>query len=255
MTKRQKFIVSAAVLSLGLLAVQYIPLDYRYAGIFGFFLMTYIVTALALFEDLKGIEWYTLLSLPSFFSAAVALFYFLLPTSSWSRILIISLFGIGQYALLLTENIYSVAASRTIQLLRAAHAVGFLLTVVTLVLAYNTIFSLRWPYWQNGLLVFGVTWPLLLSGMWAVELNEKLSRQVVGLSLVASGLIGELAIAWSFIPATVWIVALLLGTAAYVILGVAQHELAQRLFKRTITEYLSVGMLVLLVALLIVPWK
>ena len=42
-----------------------------------------------------------------------------------------ALFGIGQYTLLLTANIFSVAAIRTIALFRAAVAVGFVMTLLT----------------------------------------------------------------------------------------------------------------------------
>jgi hypothetical protein len=101
------------------------------------------VSAWALFDDLKGVEWITILTLPSLYAAAIASFYYLLPEGLASRVIILSLFGLGLYALYLTENIFSVAAIRTIQLVRAARAVGFLMSILVLVLFYNTIFSLK----------------------------------------------------------------------------------------------------------------
>jgi len=130
MTKRMKLVIVAVALSLGLLGIQSIDIDARYQAIGLLAGVAYGLSAWALFNDLKGTEWLTVLILPVLYPVAVALFYFLLPVRILSRVAILSIFGIGMYALLLTENIFSVAAIRTIQLLRAAHAVGFLLTLL-----------------------------------------------------------------------------------------------------------------------------
>ena len=255
MTKRQKFLLSSGLLSLALLGIQYVPIDYRYVAIFGFFLITYLISAWALFDDLKGIEWLTILSLPSLYAAAIGLFYFLLPSSWPSRLLIISFFGLGMYALYLTENIYSVAAVRTIQLLRAAHAVGFLLSILTLALLYNTIFSLQWPFWANGIICLVTTFPVVAQGLWSVRLEKSVSKNILRMSLGLSINCGIIAIILSFLPVTVWIAALFLATVSYVCLGLLQHELNERLFGRTISEYVVVGFLVFIATLLVTPWK
>jgi hypothetical protein len=255
MNKRQKFLLSSAILSVLLLAIQYVPLDYRYVAIFGFFLVTYLISAWALFEDLKGIEWLTILSAPSLYAVAIGLFYFLLPTHWFSRLVMLVLFGVGMYALYLTQNIFSVAAARTIQLLRAAHAVGFLLSILTVALLYNTIYSLQWPYWANGLLVFGVSFPIFLSGLWSIKLESTISTEM---RLVAAALslgCACVGVVLSFLPVTVWVAALFLATVVYVAMGLLQHELSERLFSRTITEYVVVGVLVLIATLLVTNWK
>ena len=76
----------------------------------------------------------------------VALFYFLLPVRWLTRLPVLAIFGISMYLLFLTQNIYNIAAIRTIQLLRAAHAVGFLFTIVSAFLIYNVIFALHLPF-------------------------------------------------------------------------------------------------------------
>lgn len=238
-----------------LLAIQYVPIDYRYVAIFGFFLITYLVSAWALFEDLKGIEWLTILSGPSLYASAIGLFYFLLPSHWFTRIVIMALFGIGMYALYLTENIFSVAAARTIQLLRAAHAVGFLLSILTVSLLYNTIFSLQWPFWANGLLVFIVSFPIVVNGLWSMKLESRLSSEILKMSFGLSVICGLAAVILSFLPVTVWVAALFLATIIYVTLGLLQHELSERLYKRTVTEYVVVGVLVLVATLLVTNWK
>jgi hypothetical protein len=118
MRKREKFLVSSFVLSFALLGTQYVPLDFRLLATVLFFFITYAVSSWALFEDLGGVEWLTVVPLPSYYAISVSLFYFLLPENLLSRILILALFGVGMYAMYLTTNIFSVAKVRTIQLLR-----------------------------------------------------------------------------------------------------------------------------------------
>jgi hypothetical protein len=92
-------------------------------------------------EGIDGIEWLTVLTLPPLYTAGVGLFYFLLPVRWLTRLPVAMAYGLGMYVLLLTENIFSVASIRTIQLLRAAQAVGFLLTLVT---GFFLYFYLPW---------------------------------------------------------------------------------------------------------------
>lgn len=255
MSKRRKFLLASFILSLGLLGVQYISLDYKYLGVIGFFLVSYLVSAWVLFDDLKGVEWLTIVSVPALYAASVALFYFLLPSGWLARLAILSLFGLGMYSLYLTSNIYSVAAIRTIQLLRAAHAVGFLLTLLTLVLSYNTIFSLKLHPWWNGMLAAVISFPLLLSGLWSIDLAEIIPPRLWRLAGGLSVLVLEVAVVLSFLPVTVWVASLFLATFVYVGLGLLQHELVERLFARTLNEYVTVGLFVLLATFLVTTWK
>ena len=172
-----------------------------------------------------------------------------------SRLVIFLVFGLGAYALYLTSNIYSVAAIRTIQLLRAAHAVGFLLTLVTSLLFYNSIFSFKFPFYINALAVFGVSLPLMINGLWSIKLEQTLTKQLLLYGLVCSLVLSEIAVAISFWPVTVWIASLFLVAGVYVMLGLLQHHLQERLFKKTFRDYVSVGVFVLLVTLVVTKWR
>jgi len=130
LTKRQEFVLVSLLLAIGLLLTQLLP-EYRYPMTIILALGAYVGSALVLRADLRGIKFFTLLILPALYTAAVTLFYFLLPLRWITRIPIVALYILGMYALLLTENIYNVAANRTIALLRAAHTIGFLITLVT----------------------------------------------------------------------------------------------------------------------------
>src|SRR4030042_3522557 len=125
MSKRRKFVVVSLLLCLGLLGIQLIGVEYRYQAIALLGVASFVLSALALGEDLQGVEWLTVLTLPTLYPISVGLFYFLLPERIVTRLLILVFFGVGIYALLLTENIFSVAAIRTIQLFKSVYAFRF----------------------------------------------------------------------------------------------------------------------------------
>jgi hypothetical protein len=255
MRRREKFIISSILLALGLLAVQYVSLQYRYIAILLFFVFSYLVSVWALYEDLYGVEWVTIIPFPAMYSVAVALFYFLLPNNIASRIFILAIFGVGMYALYLTSNIYSVAKSRTIQLLRAAHTIGLLFTLLTSTLITNFLYSIHLDFWLNGLIVMIVHVPLLLMSLWAVELQPKLDKRIAVSVVLFSVVMGEFAIILSWFPLTVWNASLLTTSLLYVLLGLLHNQLQQRLFKNTMVEYIVFAALVSVSFLLLLKWK
>jgi len=255
LSKRKKFIITTVILAFGLLAIQLTGITWRYQAIGILSVLTYLLTAWSLSEGINRVEWFTVLILPVLFTAGVGLFYFLTPTSWLTRIPVIILYAGGIYSLLLTENIFSVAAIRTIQLLRSAHAVSFLLTLVTGFFLYNVVLSFRQDFWINFLIVVVLSLPLVLQGLWCIELDAtKISRKIWFYSLGISLGLGEIALVFAFWPVTVVVGSLSLITGLYITLGLAQHYLTERLFKRTVVEYLAVGIAVLIVVLATTRW-
>ncbi len=245
MRKRQKLVLTTLVLACGLVAVQSAGIDVKYIFVVVLALLNWVLASWALRDGLSGIEWLTVPLPPVAFTVAIALFYVLLPQEIWARTLIILAYTIGQYALLLTANIFSVAAIRTIALFRAATAVGFVMTVLTGFLLYDTILSFRVPFWLIGLLVAITSWFLLLPAVWSVKLENKLTKPVITFSIWLALMVGFLAAAISFWPISLVVSSLFLSTALYVFLGISQHHFQDRLFNKTIWEYVVVGMVVL----------
>jgi hypothetical protein len=255
MSKRQKFILSSVLLAIGLLALQFSEEDFRYQAIGLLTVFSCILTWWSLREALAGIRWLTTVILPVLFTAGVGLFYFLLPSLWLSQLPIVILYAVGFYALLLTENIFSVASIRTIQLLRAAHGVGFLLTLLTAFFLFDTIFSFRLSGWVNAVTVFCVSWVLYLHGLWSVNLEEKLSKPILLYSWSLALTSMAIAFVLSFYPVTVAMISLFLTNLVYVQLGIVQAFLEGRLFRRTINEYLLVGLVVLVIFLFNCHWS
>lgn len=255
MRRREKFVIVSVILSLGLLATQYIPLEWRYLSILALFILSYFSSAWALSTDLQAHEWLTIVPFPALYASAVALFYFLLPEMIWSRLAVVVIFGVGMYGLFLTSNIFSVAKGRTIQLLYAAHAVALFFTMLTSLLFSNVIFSLRLPFYFNSLLLFASHFPLVLMSLWSIELNQKIGKDLLLYSLIFSMLLAELAALFSFLPLEIWSQALFIMSFLYVGLSILQNFLKGRLFKNTINEYNLVAFLMLFLFLVLFPRK
>lgn len=254
MRKRQKFVLTAVVLTGAVAAIQLTPLEWRYGLIVFLFLLAWILSGWSLKEGLSGVEWVTVPLPLVLYSAGIGFFFILLPAHWLWRSLVLLLFGVGQYALLLTANIFSVAAIRTFALFRAASAVGFVMTLVTGFLLYDTLLSFRLPFWANGVGAAAISFLLLLPALWSVELPEKISAKIYSYSAGLAGVVGILALAIAFWPVSLAVASLFLTTALYVGLGLAQHHFSGRLFSRTVWEYVTVGMVVLVTMLATAGW-
>lgn len=254
MTKRQKFVTSSVLLAAGFFLTQFVDLDLKYQAIGTLSFFSIVFSFWSLRGGLGVNATLLALVLPAFFTAGVGLFYFLLPTTLFTRVPILILYAVGVYALLLTANIYAVSAVRTIALSRAAHAVGFVLTLVSAFFLFDTLLSLRPFFWINGGGALLISFPLFLQGLWSVELEKKINKEILYLSIVLSVVVGETAAILSFWPVSVPVGSLALTTVAYIGLGLGQAKLQQRLFAKTVREYLLVGAVVFLATLLAARW-
>lgn len=233
----------------------FVVTSFRYQSIAGLTFLTAVFGFWAFWEGLGRNATLLSLVLPTLFTLAVGLFYFLLPASWLSAVPVLILYAVGIYALFLTSNIYTVATARTIALLRAAHAVGFLLTLLTGFLLFDTLFSLKLGFLVNGLGAALVSFPLLLQGFWSIDLEHELNREVLSPAIAGALISAQVATALSFWPISVPVAALSLTTVSYVVLGLGQAKLQQRLFARTIKEYFLVGAVVFLTMFLTARWS
>lgn len=254
-TKRQQFVGATIILTMGLLFTQMITGESRYVSVFLLAVITAGLCALVFRRDLKAMEWLTILTLPTMFTAAVALFYFLLPVRWLTRIPVAFLYGIGMYALLLTENIYTVAADRTIALLRAAHSVGFLLTLFTYFLLTQTILAFRLIAPVQMILIGLITFFLVLQSVWSMELTEILGRRVWRISVAITVFLMQLVWIFSFLPTKTTLQALLFTTFFYSTVGMAQQYLVEKLYKKIVIEFFVVAAIVFIITLIATSWR
>ncbi len=256
LSKRQEFVIITLFLTFFLIITQNMSSIWRFISLFFLSFLAYFLSAFGLREDLKKVEWFALLILPLMFTISLAVFYFLLPVRWLTRIPFAILYAIGIYATLLVENIYNVAVNRSIQLLRVAHAVGFLITITTLFLLFNTLFSFHLTSFYNLLFTLIIVFPLSLQALWAIKLTEEsIGWDVFLLSIFFSLIIGEAAFIISFWPLNAVLTSLFLSTAFYGLIGSGQLFLGKRLFRKNVIEYLQVFLLIFILVLFTVNYR
>jgi hypothetical protein len=244
MSKRTRFVITSLVLAMGFIGIQFLTDQNRFwaIGILG--VLTVGLFFWSLRESLgKNMTALTLV-LPLIFTLGVGFFWFLLPTNIFARIPIVIFYGAGVYVLCLTANIYSVAAVRTIALLRAARGVGFVLTLITSFLVFDALLSLKTEIYILVPSILLISFPLYLQGFWSMLLSTDYSKELFTLTAIATLITAETAAVLYFWPTTVVVGSLFLTSTFYVLLGLGQAKLEGRLFSSTVREHLIVGSII-----------
>jgi hypothetical protein len=254
MRKRSRFVITSISLSLGLLAIQVVDDKLKFPVISLLVIATAGFFYWSLREGLSRNMTLVNLILPCLFTLGTGLFWFLLPVNLYTRVPVIFLYAIGIYILCLTTNIYSVSTIKNIALLRAARGVGFVLTLLTAFLVFDAIFSLKQKPYFTIPLYFVSAFLLFLQGFWSIELEKKLTRNLFSITLVSSLVLAELAAVIYFWPVTVVVGSLFLTSGVYLLLGLGQAKLEERLFPTTIREYITVGVVVLISMFFATHW-
>ena len=253
-TKRQKFVLMSFFLSVILVTTQTVDESFRLQTITFLVVATVFLSIFALWGELSGIKYFLLLLLPVYFVTGSSLFYFLLPVRWLTRLPFAFLFGVSVYLLMLTSNIYNVAAIRTIALLRAAYAVGLLFSIISTFFLTNVLFSLHLPFYLVTAGAFAITLPLYIVELWSYELEEFISRRVFIFSLIFSLVTAQIALVLSFWPIAPINGGLSLATVMYVLLGLSQFEFHGRLKPRLVWEHLLVAFAVFMIVVITTRW-
>lgn len=244
--KRQKFIISVVILSLILFSSEQ---TFGRGGIYMAFLLsvlTDIFVFWAIKEDLKGNFSPQVFILPLFYTLACALFYFLVPARFITRIGMTSLYALGLYSLLLSENIFIVSSIRTIALLSSARTVSFIVTLLSFFFMANVVFSLHLNVFVTLLFVFVFSFPLILHSIWTHTLEKDLRLNFEWTLIIGICVVETAFVLW-FWPTSPTIIGLFLTGLFYILVGISQVWLDRRLFKGVMWEYVWVGVIVFLV--------
>lgn len=246
MPKRLRFIISSILLSSGFIWIQFMDDSFKFLAIGLLVLATGILSIWSFFEGLGKDMTLLSLILPMLFTLGVGIFWFLLPVNIYTRIPIVFFYGIGLYVLSTTMNIYTVSSQKTIALLRAARGVGFVLTLATSLLIFDAILSIRQGIFISSFLIFISSFLLFLQGLWSIELEKKFDKQLLTSSLILSLIVAEFSMLIFFWPVTVVVGSLFLTSGVYLLLGLGQAKIEDRLFPAVIREYLTIGLIVLI---------
>lgn len=260
MNKRFKYFISALFSSLGFLMFVSLPYESRYFG-----LMVGVVLVMFCFWFGLGILFekslYTRIMavlLPVCFFVGFGLFAAFLPYSPiWSLIFSI-FFGLILYVLFLVENVFLVAIGfKTVPLYRAAYTVSLIILLLSAFFMFNSLFSFRLTFYWNGLWTMLMSLIIFLYQFWAIAIelpDDGANKNIKSYVVIPAVLMAELAMAFSFWPVGIFKGSVYLVSVIYIVSGLIQADIRDRLFKRTWLMYLWVGVAVVLAILAITNW-
>lgn len=253
-TKRQQFVFFTLLLTAGLFFSEFLSGFVFLILAFSVALLTCIFLFISLKDDIKGTFWYPIFVLPFFFSLSFALFYSLVPARLISRIILATIYGFGLYSMFLSQNIFAVSGIRTINLLRSARIVSFVLTIVAFFFLVNVSFSARPAFFILPILIFAVSFFLNFQSQWMYLLDRHLFKEALVSAFFVSLAMFELSFALILWPIGAGIYAIFLTGMFYTYSGLFHAWVEKRLFKGVLLEYLWVGFLSILLLLLFSNW-
>lgn len=247
MSKRLKYFISSLLATIGFYFFLGLPYESHYYGllvgivliIFCFWFGLGIVFEKSIYIRLMSIV------LPTAFFVGFALFATLLPQSILLSLGYSAFFGVIIYAMFLVENVFLVAIGfRTPPLYRAAYTVGLILLLLTSFFLFDSLFSFKFVYWLNMVLVFVVSMIIFLYVFFSVTIelsDDGKDKNVWYYILVPSLLISEVALVLNFWPVGIFKGSIYLVMIVYIVSGLMHAELRDRLFKRTWLVFVWVG--------------
>lgn len=260
MTKRWRYFISTLLSMAGFYLYLWLPVESRYFGLaleIGLVLFCFWFGLGVIFEKNTDQKLMVII-LPLVFAAGYSLFCALLPTNQFYMIFLSVFFGLVIYSLFLVENVFLVAIGfKTVPLYRAAYTTSLIFTLFSAFFVFNSMLSFRWPFYINFFLTGIISIILFLYQFWAIAIELSDDGATKGkwtYALVAGFMMGELALAFSFWPVGVFKGSVYLVSAIYILSGLFQADIKDRLFKSVVTNYGLVGAAITVAIILTNVW-
>ena len=205
-------------------------------------------------DDIKDTFHYPIFILPFFFTLSFVLFYPLLPARLLTRLITTFFYAFGLYSLFLTQNIFAISVLRTINLMRSARIVSFVLTIIALFFLCNVIFSLRLPVYILPFIIFIISILLNFQTLWIYSLDKKFIPEALFLSGLISVAIAQLSIVLNLWPINAAIYSIFITGIFYAYSGLTHAWVEKRLFKGVLWEYIWVGFLAVIILMFFTKW-
>lgn len=254
LNKRQQFVIAVGLLSAGVFISEYLTgVKLSILAVF-LAILTDLFLLFILRNDTRGTFFWPILILPFFYTLAFPFFYTLIPERFISRFLIAFLYAFGLYSLFLTQNIFAVSGIRTINLLRSARIVAFVITLLVFYFLVNFVFSLRLPILLTPILLFCISFLMNLQSLWTYSLDSSQVKAIVLFSGVIAFCILQLAYVLILWPVNASVYSLFLTGIFYTYSGLCHAWLEKRLFKGILWEYVWVGFISVLFLVIFSKW-
>ncbi len=252
-SKRQRFIFSVLLLSLGLFVAEYLLGRSGIYTVIGLAFLTDILLFFSLRSDLKGNFTPQVFILPFMYTLSFGLFYLLVPARFITRVGMTSLYALGLYSIFLSQNIFTVSAIRTIQLLSSARTVSFVLSLLSFFFISNVVFSFHINVFITLGLIFVYTFLMVMQAIWVYTLDRRIHANVFWILGLSTCLL-EVALFLWFGPSSPTVSALFLTSTFYVFTGVTQAWFEKRLFRSVLLEYFWLTVISFIFLILFTNW-
>ena len=254
LNKRQKFVITVLGLSVGVFLSEHFT-GVKLLGASLFLAMTTVVLLiLILRKDIKNTFFWPIIILPFFYTLAFPFFYALVPERLLSRLIIAIIYAFGLYSLFLTQNIFAVSGIRTINLLRSARIVAFVITLIVFYFLVNFIFSLRLPVLMTPLIILPFAFLMNIQSLWTYALDTSQIKTISIFSAVVSLCVLQLAYVLILWPVNASVYSLFLTGIFYTYSGLCHAWIERRLFKGILWEYVWVGFISVLFLIIFSKW-
>lgn len=254
LNKRQKFVMAVLILTVGVFMSEHFTGLRLMVASLTLAIATDLLLLIILRKDIKGTFFFPILILPFFFTLAFPFFYALVPERLLSRLIIALIYAFGLYSLFLTQNIFAVSGIRTINLLRSARIVAFVITLLVFYFLVNFIFSLRLPVLLTPLAIFPLSFFMNIQSLWTYALDTSQVKAIALFSLIISVCILQLSYVLVLWPVNASIYSLFLTGIFYTYSGLCHAWLERRLFKGILWEYVWVGFISVLFLVIFSKW-
>jgi hypothetical protein len=158
----------------------------------------------------------------------------------------------------LVKNVFLVAIGfRTVPLYRAAYTVSVMLTLLASFFLFDSMLSFKLPFWANMLITFIFGIVIFANHYWNVAIELPDDGKEKGrwpYIIVPSVILAELSVVLSFWPVGIFKGSVYLVSVIYVISGLIQAEIRDRLFKGVVLNFIYIGLAAILAAILTTNW-
>lgn len=259
-SKRWRYLISTVILGGGLYLFLSLPVESRYLGIILELILVVFCFWFGLGIIFEGNIHNKLMTsiLPALLTLGYSLFVVLLPSNLISLLIYTIVFGVMIYLLFLVENVFLVAIGyKTVPLYRAAYTVSLILVLLTAFFLFDSMLSFKLPFWGNSLLALFMTMLMFLYQFWAIAIDLPDDGKGKGkwvYILVAAWIVGQMALVFSFWPVGIFKGSVYLVSIIYLLSGLFQADIKERLFKGVVTGYSLTGISILLAIILMNTW-
>jgi len=261
MSKKLRYTISALLMSIAYYFFLGLPYESRNYGLLvGVVLIIFCLWfGLGIvFEGGLSLRLMTII-LPLIFFVGFSLFTSLLPVNFLGKLVLTLFFGLINYLIFLVENVFMVAIGfKTVPLYRAAYTVSLIVLLISAFFVFDSLYSFRFDYWINTLVVLVLSILVFIYQFWAIAIelpDDGKKKNRWAYVFLPAFLTAQTALVFSFWPVGVFKGSIYLVSILYVLSGLVEADIRDRLFKKTWLMFIWVGIAIVLGIILTTRWR